>query len=545
MGQHRNAARPESGSSPQSGGLLSSTKVRVGLSFALALVLIGGVWVVWDSAKAECTQDRTVSVIVDSGASDYVTELAKETSANSCFKYAVEAVPPSHTNVRLTQKNAPQIWIAESQGRVRQVGTALNHTWSDMGPSLGTSPIVVATKGLPAPTTWTAVLTTPAIHVDPPGQSDVSNATVVGALSEVASGALTHRELVEYLTKRALLMNNEEGTTNLEKVAASSTGSGVVTTEGAYTTFLRKNPASGIEASVPQTGTVSLDYRVANVAKPDDQRWTDDAIGALVSTLQSDSGQQLRERYGIRNTDSDPLAGGEGSGTIKVIKTPARELVDNILRKWTALTQPIRTLVVQDVSGSMSQDAGGRTRAELLRDASLFGLEQFPRNTALGYWEFSIDRDGKGKDYREVAPIRPLSEVVNGKSVRDLLAVAIHETLGNTHGGTGLYDTTLAAFKTVYDSYDPTYSNSVIIMTDGRNEDRDSITLAKLVSELNIMKNPGRRIPIITVGISEDADAYALKKIADATGGSSFVARDPKDVGAILWQAVSYRVEAA
>ncbi|MGB6125071.1 MAG: substrate-binding domain-containing protein, partial [Gordonia sp. (in: high G+C Gram-positive bacteria)] len=507
MGQHRTTARPESGPAAGSGRLFASTKFRVGLSLVLAAVLVGGIWVAWDSGREDCTEIRKVSVVVDWGASDYVKALAQQTQTHSCFTYAVEAVAPSHTDERLSRKNKPQIWVAESQARVRQVGDTLQQTWSDMGPSLGTTPVIVATKNTPPPTTWTSVLTMPTIHVDAPARSDVSNAAVVGALAEVSSGALTHRDLVEHLTKRALLMNDEDGTADLAQVAASKTPSGIVTTESDFTRFARKNPESGINISVPDTGTVSVDYRVANVAQPNDERWTNDAIGALVETLQTDEGREIRERFALRNVDLEPLAGEEGAGAITVVKPPARELVDNILRKWTALTQPIRALVVQDVSGSMSRKVGSRSRADLLRDASLFGLKQFPRNTALGYWEFSIDRGGKGTDYREVMPIAPISDIVDGKPVRDQLAVAIRNTLANTHGGTGLYDTTLAAYKAVYDSYDPAYSNSVIIMTDGRNEDRDSITLQNLVSELNIMKNPGRRIPIIAVGISEDADA--------------------------------------
>ncbi|EGD56142.1 VWA domain-containing protein [Gordonia neofelifaecis] len=552
MGQHHNAGRSSSGSPKQPADRagsrrtpLTGTRTRVGLSVALAVLLAGGVYAVWDMNRADCSENPSVSVIVDRDAADYVTRLAKETSANSCFDYSVEAVDPSHTNVRLAQKNAPEIWVAESQARVRQVGTALGRSWTDVGPSLGTTPVVVTGRQLPAMPAWTDVLQRPELRMNPPAKSDVSNAAVVGALSEVSGGSLTHRDLVQVLTKRALMMNDNDSSPDLVQVAASSGPTAALTTERAYTKFTRENPDAQLEAAVPGTGTVSLDYRAVNVAPAADQTVAGDAIEALVATLQTDKGKQIRQSEAVRSADGEPLPDNEGVDGVTVIKPPARELVDNILRKWTALTQPIRALVAQDVSGSMEQDAGGRSRAALLREASLFGLQQFPKNTALGYWEFSIDRGGKGQDYREVMPIAPISDKTDGRTNRDLLADAIRQTLGNVHGGTGLYDTALAAFKTVYDSYDPAYSNSVIIMTDGRNEDRDSITLQHLVSELNIMKNPARRIPIIAVGISEDADADALKQIADATGGSSFIARDPKDIPAILLQAVSYRVEAA
>lgn len=549
MGDHRSAQRPasatESRGRPRGASALHGTGVRAGLAVVLVALLAGGAYVVWDQNRVTCDQVQQVSVIADSGVKDYVTRLAEETQTQSCFDFTVEAVDPSHTNERLNQRKTPHIWVAESQARIRQVRSTLGRSWSDIGPSLGTSPVVMAGNTLPESPTWTKALSTPTLRVDPPSQSDVSNAAVIGALSEVSGGSLTHQKLIEGLTKRALMMNDTDGSPDLAAVATSPDPVVALTTEHEYVKFVEQNPDSPLQATVPASGTVNLDYRIADVSQPSEQGLASAAIKALVDALQSEQGQRIRAEEAIRSADSAPLPDNAGVRGVTVIDAPDRELADNVLRKWTALTKPIRTIVVQDVSGSMKRDAGGRTRAELLREASLFGLKQFPKNTALGYWEFSINRGGDGKDYREVLPIRALSEETDGRSQRDALKSAISETLGNLEGGTGLYDTALAAFRSVYGSYDPAYSNSVIIMTDGRNEDRDSITLANLVSELNIMKNPARRIPIITVGISEDADAAALKKIAEATGGSSFIARDPKDIGSILLQAVSFRAEGA
>lgn len=530
MGQHTTA--------PQKG-------LRAGLAVALVVGLGGGVYAVWDAKHGECSDVSDISVIVEGDLGGYVTQLADQAEKNSCIDYTVEAVPASHVNDRLTQADAPDIWVAESPTRVRQVANTLGRTWSDIGPSLGTSPVVVAGHQLPDLPSWSKVLTMPALRVDPPAKSDVSNAAVVGALAEMSSGSMTHQQLIDTLTMRALRMNDEDGAPDLKAMAASDKPSLALTTERVFAAFKAAEPDAAINAAVPQSGTVALDYRIANVAQGDREAPADDAIVALTSVLQTDEGKKIRQSENIRPADSSPLPDDRGVGNANIIVPPNRELVDNIQRKWTALTLPIRALVVQDVSGSMKQDAGGKSRAELLRDASVFGLSKFPRNTSLGYWEFSSDRGGEGIPYREVVPIGPVLGTTDGKSNKDLLAAAIDNSLSNLHGGTGLYDTALASFKKVYETYDPAYSNSVILMTDGRNEDRNSITLEQLVSELNIMKNPARRIPIITVGISKDADVNALKKISDATGGSSFIALDPKDIGQILLRAVSYRVEGA
>ncbi|MGO3326720.1 substrate-binding domain-containing protein [Gordonia sp. (in: high G+C Gram-positive bacteria)] len=534
------------------GGASHSTGLRVGVSVALVAVLAIGVYVVWDSTRASCDKVEPVSVIAEGDLADYVSELADQTEQSSCFDFTVEAIAASHVADRLAGSRTPDIWVAESQSRIRQVGTALGHTWSGIGPSIGTSPIVVAGRDLPKVPSWSKVLATPPLRVDSPATSDVSNAAVVGALAEMSNGSMTHTQLIDTLTGRALRMNDEDGAPDLATMAADDGTSLALVSERAYATFAAdagaKAPeitAPGITATVPETGTVALDYRVANVAPSGRAVTSNDAIMALADTVKSDDGARIRSEHHVRPADGSPLPDGEGVGEVTMIDAPDRAFIDNIGRKWTALTRPIRALVVQDVSGSMRQDAGGRSRAALLKEASVYGLRKLPKNTALGYWEFSIDRGGSGTPYREVAPIAPVLDKTDGVLNRDVLTRAIDTSLTNLGGGTGLYDTALAAFKKVYDTYDPAYSNSVILMTDGRNEDPHSISLDQLVSELNIMKNPARRIPIVTIGISDDADADALERISEATRGSTFVAHDPKDIGSILLKAVSYRVEDA
>ena len=57
------------------------------------------------------------------------------------------------------------------------------------------------------------------------------------------------------------------------------------------------------------------------------------------------------------------------------------------------------------------------------------------------------------------------------RSQRDLLDGKADEMLALTNGGTGLYDSTLAAYRQALQDYDPAYSNTVILMTDGANDD--------------------------------------------------------------------------
>ena len=209
---------------------------------------------------------------------------------------------------------------------------------------------------------------------------------------------------------------------------------------------------------------------------------------------------------------------------------------------------PIRTLVVEDTSGSMAEKDGDETRAQLTIGASLMGLKLFPNNTEIGGWAFGVNKGGPGQDWKELSPIRRLDATsASGGTHRDELAAAVRAGLAPSElgGGTGLYDTTLAAFKKVQDSYDPSYSNSVIILTDGQNEDPNSITLRQLLSQLKRLEDPARPVLVLTIGISEDADTESLEQIARATGGTSYVAKTANDIQTVFVDAIRARVEAA
>ena len=82
-------------------------------------------------------------------------------------------------------------------------------------------------------------------------------------------------------------------------------------------------------------------------------------------------------------------------------------------------------------------------------------------------------------------------------------------------------------------------------MTDGQNEDPGSITLTELLAELKELEDPARPVLILTIGISEDADTNALRQIAQATGGTTYVAKTAADIKQVFTNAIAARVEAA
>jgi hypothetical protein len=61
-------------------------------------------------------------------------------------------------------------------------------------------------------------------------------------------------------------------------------------------------------------------------------------------------------------------------------------------------------------------------------------------------------------------------------------------------GGTGRYDTTLAAVRAVRDDYDPNAVDSVALITDGEDDDATGIQLPALLDTLRAGADPARPI---------------------------------------------------
>jgi hypothetical protein len=414
--------------------------------------------------------------------------------------------------------------------------------------SVAASPVVVAGKNVAPLNNWVDVMTLPGLRLGNPIDSSTGDAPIVGALAAEQDGAITRKEFTDAMTLLALQQGNARvgGDSDGDRLAvAAGSDSPTVVSEQHFIEFQRANPESGLTPSVPADGTMVLDYPMLNTASAARKDTIAKAGAKLVEQIASDQGAEALTESGFRTSVDEPgPEGGVGQVTVLTLKDPAQE--DKALRQWAVLGVPIRSLVVEDASGSMEERAGDSTRAEMLVEASQNGLKLFPNNTALGAWLFSINMGGQGQDWLPIAPIERLDTVdADGQTHRAYLESQIVTLPDRLGGATGLYDTTLAAFKEVQDSYDPNFSNSVILLTDGQNEDDNSISLQGLLAELKALEDPARPVLILTIGITEDADADSLQQIADATGGTSYIAESAADISTVFVDAVASRIEAA
>ncbi len=84
--------------------------------------------------------------------------------------------------------------------------------------------------------------------------------------------------------------------------------------------------------------------------------------------------------------------------------------------------------------------------------------------------------------------------------------------------GSSTYTSLEAAYKSAVDGYTPGRTNSVLLVTDGAND--DSVARADLLSAIAAASSTSKPVRIDVVTIGENPDLNTLQALADRTGGS-------------------------
>ena len=301
----------------------------------------------------------------------------------------------------------------------------------------------------------------------------------------------------------------------------------------------RDKPEIPLVAVYPEEGTLEADHPWVVLRAP----WVDDtkrkAAAGFLDYLRSEPVQTRFQEAGFRTSEGRPGPQlSEANGLVpdqpkRVLAPPAPKVVAAALQSWNAARKRSNVLAVYDVSGSMKEEVpgtGGKTKMDIVKLAAGQALGLFAPETNLGTWVFSSDLGG-GRDWAESVPIGPTNaRLPNGKVRREVLAEALAR-LQATDGDTGLYDTTLAAFRAVKRSYAPDRINIVVLLTDGINDDpTGGINRTELLRLLKAEQDADKPVAIITVAYGAGADATSLRLISQATGGLAYVSKDPRDI---------------
>lgn len=299
----------------------------------------------------------------------------------------------------------------------------------------------------------------------------------------------------------------------------------------------------------PKDGVALLDYPYTLVNDTELSTRKARAAVRFQTLLDGDEGQSALRKRGFRPEDgqaSGDIVRQAGGRTPQPYgaspgKPPSPKSVETALGMWTITVQSARFTIAVDASASMSAPVPGRSgqsRMDVTKSSLIQGLSQFTPEDEVGLWEFSHRLDGE-RDHRELVPTERLGlRADDGSTHRDRLTSAFGKMQPISGGATGLYDTTLAAYQQAVEDYSRDKFNTLVLVTDGANEDPGSVSRKELLKKLDGLRDDDRPIPLITIAVGPDADKAACKEIAKATGGSAHQVNDPSQIHSVILKAI-------
>lgn len=464
---------------------------------------------------------------------------------NACLQFTITAAQSASVAQDISTKaeSRPDLWVPDSSLWVGRADDGESIPAIAV-PSLATSPLVLVgrSENFANTSSWLGLFaaTQPAL-LDPLKQSSGALA-LLAVQAERAKTSASNSQVAKVLVplaQRLGSMPKQYTEVNGPLSRASADGSSVVVpmSEQAFVKYQDENPAAQLKAIVPRSGTLLMDYPVVVTAKSNTEAITD-AGKALGEQMLSDASGQARDDGGFRDALMSPLGEGRGVGDVTQLTKPTASAIEKAIQSWTTLSLSAHSLAVIDVSGSMAEKVPGsaKTRMQLTIEAAGNGLKLFPDSAELGLWVFSTKIGPLQADFKKLVPIGKLTPAHRAQMMSNLTTQS-----ARVGGGTGLYDTAIAAIKEVRSQYDSGAVNTVLLFTDGKNDDPGSDSLDRTLQILEGLKDPARPVRIIALGIGPDADETELKRLAQATGGQSYVARNPTDLQDVFIDALQNR----
>jgi hypothetical protein len=498
-------------------------------------------------------------VVADPAIAPALTEFADSFQRSAppvngvCTSVDVVALPSADVVAGLGSSVRADMWIPDSSLWASQVsaeGVAL-----DVGDPLVISPLVVVAPrpvaeqlGWPdSDLPWGALLAGDAnATITDPTTTSEGLATLLAVAAVVGTGDENRTKLAQAMTV-VVRSAVPDVAAAYEQITAAGVEAPLFTaTEQSVVAHNTAAPAN-LVALYPAEGTPVFDYPVIIITTAATSSGRAEASAAFQAALRTPQAMEALQSDGFRAPDGTAR---EGAGVVDGIRSRAPASMPEpdpaqaaaILRLWAALSLDSQLLAVVDVSGSMKEPvAEGVTRIELTRDAAKTALGLFPASSALGLWAFSVDLDPPN-DHVELVPLGLLTDTVGSQTRQQALLAAADGLPDRASGGTALYDTVLAAFRTVRAAYDPARINSVVLLTDGRNQDDpDSIDLDTLLTTLRAEFDPAQPVPVITIGMGPDADHQTLARISEVTGAKSYRVDNPADIQQVFLDAMVER----
>jgi Bacterial extracellular solute-binding protein/von Willebrand factor type A domain len=439
------------------------------------------------------------------------------------------------------EADLPGVWIPDSsawQGRVLAVD---RNAFEGAGTSVAISPVVVAmpeaaARQLTVPTPLTAQTVLGIL-----GQNDKFRLGMVDPRRDSASliGAMLLKDVVVTSEEKLPnLVGAYRQYVNVDKsypdtkavLAGFAQGLGAATvSEQSVIQYNAANPKVAA-AAVPLAVEPTLDfpYTVLSVKS----REIKNAAEMFRAALTGDAYADILAKYGLRTPTGAAGPGfavGHGVTAAAVHVQPVTDMssVRTTLTIWVAAKTPSHVIALADATSSMATPLGTGTRLDLLKAATHFGLDLFTSDSEIALWAYA------GKGPQELVPMGTLDAKQRAR-LDGTMQVAHPAATDDCP----LFESIIAAYKAIQDSYDPQRSNTIVVFTDGRSNLKDGLTLSKVKKELENLSDVARPIRVILMGIGPAADIGELQQIAAITGGGAFQLSDPHQLTQIFLKAL-------
>lgn len=372
--------------------------------------------------------------------------------------------------------------------------------------------------------------------------SDVTAAPVQQYVAATES-AVTH-----YGDTTLTFLNNQyraDQTSSIPYVSA------VVVEEKSVADYNKGNPSGGqdtqgapprtkLVAVQPAEGTMYSDnpYAVLNASWVSDQQ--KQAAKSFYDFLKTPESTRVFTEAGFRTSEGEL---GEqyrndssftAAAPATVLSPPNGDIINTIQQQWKDLRKKAKIMIVLDVSGSMDENAGdGKTKLEKASAAIRTSLSEFNNQDEVGLAIFTTGlSDGVDNNYKVLSSVAPMTPEHRAQIEGSLNLLPMN--------GTPLYDSVAIAQYDAEHMFDPTRINAVVVLTDGKNEDPNSMTLDSLLHQIGTTsENRATNVKVFSIGYGKNADMEVLKKISESTGASAYDATDPANIDRVLTSVMS------
>ncbi|MCI0689732.1 MAG: VWA domain-containing protein, partial [Sporichthyaceae bacterium] len=197
------------------------------------------------------------------------------------------------------------------------------------------------------------------------------------------------------------------------------------------------------------------------------------------------------------------------------------------LRLWSAVSTPLRVLMLCDVTSSMGTYVrtaeGTVTRSALLAQAVPAGLGLLSPQSRVGMWTFAAES-------QEVVAIDILTATHRDEIERALLTVR-RQGINRAK----LHQSLLAAYAAMRDGYNPAGPNMIMVFTDAGDGDNTSAAMARFSDDLQRLADPTKAIRVVLIGVSVAGDDEPhLRDLADVVGGDYYSLGEPAELAPIV-----------